>query len=222
VPAGTPKRHWLRTEVRRPQLLARAVGVFARRGFERGAHAEVARAAGVSVPTVFGYFPTRDELVRGVLGEVDRHMSALVRRCLSRPGDVHEVLLGLARDFARTVDDDPDYVRVWLGWSTAIGHPCWPLWVELQERMIREIAAAIRAGQRRGEIEASIDARAAARVYAGEAHMVALLKFTHPRGEIDAVLHHVVESALRVPGGGARERRAERTRSRLVARRPSS
>ena len=62
----------LNPAARRAQLLACAMQVFARRGLGAARHAEVAATAGMSVATVFVYFPTRELLVKAVLDEVAR------------------------------------------------------------------------------------------------------------------------------------------------------
>ena len=58
-------------------LLRCAMRVFARRGLGAARHAEIARAARVSVPTVFFYFPTRKALVSAVLEEVARFFTEM-------------------------------------------------------------------------------------------------------------------------------------------------
>ena len=68
--AAAPRRRRLAPEARRAELMAVAIEVFARRGLGEARHAEIAAEAGVSVPTVFVYFPTRDALVHAVLDHV--------------------------------------------------------------------------------------------------------------------------------------------------------
>ena len=57
---------------RRAQLLQHAFAAFADAGIERASHADVAKRASVSTPTVFKYFPTRDALVDSILSEIER------------------------------------------------------------------------------------------------------------------------------------------------------
>jgi AcrR family transcriptional regulator len=66
-----PLRRRLSPGARRAELMACALAVFARRGLGEARHAEIAAEAGVSVATVFVYFPTREALVDAVLDEVD-------------------------------------------------------------------------------------------------------------------------------------------------------
>jgi AcrR family transcriptional regulator len=67
----------------RERLYVAALAAFRRRGFERASVSEIARAAGVSRPSFYAHFPTRDhvlyelvwrlslEIVRGLEGAVD-------------------------------------------------------------------------------------------------------------------------------------------------------
>ena len=57
---------------RRQQLLGIAIHVFATKGIDGARHGDVARAAGVSIPTVHAYFKTRNDLVSAVLDAVKR------------------------------------------------------------------------------------------------------------------------------------------------------
>jgi AcrR family transcriptional regulator len=58
--------------------------LFAERGFERVSVAEVAREANVSEPTVFNYFPTKEDLVYSGLERFEDELLAAIR---DRPGD---------------------------------------------------------------------------------------------------------------------------------------
>src|SRR6185369_60404 len=114
-----PRARRLPPTERRTQLLTCALRVFARRGLGEGRHAEIAKEAGVSVPTVFFYFPTRADLVQAVLDEVERlyvEMAVLIHGC---PLPAPRIMLDHATTFANSVDTHPDYARVWLDWSTA-------------------------------------------------------------------------------------------------------
>ncbi|WP_205751821.1 TetR/AcrR family transcriptional regulator [Cryptosporangium phraense] len=100
-----------------------AMGLFAERGFDGVTVAEVARAADVSVNTVFNYFPTKEDLFFDREAEVEDSLAAVVRA--RRPGesvigalrrwvvegfDTDLWATGLwpeAADFFRLVDDSP-------------------------------------------------------------------------------------------------------------------
>ena len=181
---------------RRPQLLACAMHVFARRGLGSARHSEIAREAQVSVPTVFFYFPTREALVKAVLDEVARFLTDMTVRIHASRRPAPEIVLEHAKAFADSVDTHPDYARVWLDWSTAVRDEIWPLYLDFQENVVGIIANTIRIWQReRGmsDEEAEDDAR----LLVGSAHMIAQLKFTRCAPEkIDHFLRTLVRSTL--------------------------
>ena len=72
--ASTGRAVRLTAEARRAQLLNCALEVFASRGLSEARHTDVAAAAGVSVPTMFHYYPTREVLAEAVLAEVSRFL----------------------------------------------------------------------------------------------------------------------------------------------------
>jgi TetR/AcrR family hemagglutinin/protease transcriptional regulator len=182
---------------RRAALLACAMRVFARRGLGSARHAEIAREAGVSVPTVFFYFPTRAALVRAVLEEVARFLTAMAERIHASDRPAPEVVLEHARAFVDSVATHPDYARVWLDWSTALREEVWPLYLEFQERMVAIVARTIRRWRAETERGRHQDAEDDARLIVGSAHMMAQMKFTRvPPEKIDRFLHTLVRDTL--------------------------
>src|SRR5215469_976230 len=89
---------------RRIMLLQCAMRVFARRGIGAARHAEVARRARVSVPTVFFYFPTRKALVNAVLEEVAGFFTEMAEKAHAQRGPAAEIILEHLRAFAGAVD----------------------------------------------------------------------------------------------------------------------
>jgi TetR/AcrR family hemagglutinin/protease transcriptional regulator len=184
----------LNPAARRAQLLACAMQVFARRGLGAARHAEVAATAGMSVATVFVYFPTRELLVRAVLDEVARfiHDDVLVpiqRDEVSAP----EVLRESASAFADAIERYPDHARVWLDWSTAVRDDVWPLYLEFQERVQTLLVSTTERGKREGSLSADLDSEDAARILIGAAYMIAQMKIAH----IDSVrVRHFIESLV--------------------------
>jgi TetR/AcrR family hemagglutinin/protease transcriptional regulator len=184
-------------EQRRAQLLAHALRVFARRGLGGARHAEIAGEAGVSVSTVFVYFPTRAELLAAVLGEVERFLVEMAERTHAARAPAPEVILAHARAFADSVDTHPDHARVWLDWSTAVRDEVWPRYLEFQERVVRILEGTIRRGIREGTIPADVDPEADARLIVGSAHMIAQMKFTHLAPErVERFLRTLVRASV--------------------------
>jgi TetR/AcrR family hemagglutinin/protease transcriptional regulator len=194
-----PKRRASRLDQaeRRAQLLQCAMRVFARRGLGAARHAEIAKEAGVSVPAVFFYFPTREELVTAVLEEVDRFLIEMAERTHASDRPAPEILLEHARAFATSVDTHPDYARVWLDWSTAIREEMWPRYLDFQERVVVILARTIRRWQNERGVANDVDIEDDARLMVAAAHMVSQMKFTRvPAERLDHFLHTLVSAVL--------------------------
>ena len=175
----------LSPEVRREQLLMQAIKVFARRGLGAGRHAEIAEEAQVSVPTVFSYFPTREILVREVLRKVDSFLFEVVRDALESENLVYAKMLAVTRVFGESVDTDEDIMKIWLNWSTAMRETTWPLYEELQTKVINLFTKVIEEGKREGEIQASVNAEIAAHMIVSGGHMIVQMKIV---GKKDSVI----------------------------------
>lgn len=193
-------RRRMNPDDRRAQLLAHGVQVFAHLGIGRASHAEVARAAGVSVATVFNYFPSRENLVEQVLSQVDEFLTEMTANIeVSRLG-APEALYKLMSAFADAANTDTDMIRVWLEWSTSIRDDTWPKYLEFQEGIIDRLRQLIVAGKAAGAVGADVDPEDAARIAVGDAHMVALMQFAHrASSDMDRFLRHLVESVLKIP-----------------------
>jgi len=200
MPATAPRRTRLSPDARRAQLLNCAVSVFARDGLGRGNHAAIAELAGVSVATVFHYFPTRDALVAAVLDQVETFFLDLAEETHRQQGPLPEILVAHGEAFLRAAETHGEYVRVWLDWSTAIRENVWPRFLSFQERLIAIVASSVERGRERGEVAASIDPEDTARLFVGNAHMAALMTFAPPSGlDLDHLVRRAV-TALLAPG----------------------
>jgi TetR/AcrR family hemagglutinin/protease transcriptional regulator len=171
--------------------------VFARRGLGAARHAEIAKEAGVSVPAVFFYFPTRADLVDAVLSEVERFYRTMADEMHNQPLPAPQLLLGHGLAFANSVDTHPDHARVWLDWSTAIRDEVWPRYLTFQSYIVKVLEKTIRRGQREGDLAADVDPEDNARLMFGSAHMIAQMKFTQQSPEqIERFLHTLVRVAI--------------------------
>ncbi len=195
-PRKSPRRR-LAPDARRAELLAIALSVFARRGIGEARHAQVADAAGCSVSTVFVYFPTRRELVDGVLGEVERHLTEMAEGIHASVGSVPDIVRDHVTVFADSVDTHPDHARVWLDWSTAIREQYWRRYIEFQERIVGLIASTLQRGQREGSVSVAIDPNDEARLVVGCAHMIVQMKLSgHPPAKVERFAATVIDTAL--------------------------
>ena len=184
----------LAPETRRRQLLDCALVVFARRGIGEGRHAEIAREAGTSVPTVFNYFPTREALVVGVLDEVGRFILEDILRPIQRDDvPASQVLLESALAFAAAVGEHPDHARVWLDWSTAVREGVWQRYLAFQDQVFAMLAATTERGKREGDLPPSLDVDDAVRLLVGSAHMIAQMQMS---GSDPERVRHFIESIV--------------------------
>jgi TetR/AcrR family hemagglutinin/protease transcriptional regulator len=172
---------------RRRQLVACAVSACADRGLGRTNHAAVAERAGVSVPTVFHYFPNRDTLVAAVLAEVQRFFLELAREAHTGGGAAAERMVAHGRRFLDAARQHTDYLRVWLDWSTAVREETWPGYLEFQERLVAIVADSIGRDPRHAASQ-SFRPEDAARLFVGNAHMAAMMYFA-PEAGIDLDEH---------------------------------
>ena len=163
-------------EERRTQLLQCAIRVFARDGIASAGHADVAMEAEVSVPTVFAYFPTRQELVRAVVREVDQFIMDRARRAAEAGNTASEKLVSVLRDFAEEFETHPDYLKIWLCWGTSIQDEVWPLYLDFINRVIVFHREIIDAGRRRGELADNVDPEMSAYLVLGAAAVIIQMK----------------------------------------------
>ena len=131
-------------KARTRQLIAdTAARLFAERGYEHVAVADVARAAEVAEQTVYNYFPAKEQLVTDREEQVQDQLCELVR---TRPAGV--TAAGAIRGFAlksvsRIRDIPPGQWRGELGYLAAISPAVHRLALELTDRLAAALAVAI-------------------------------------------------------------------------------
>lgn len=193
------KRRRLPKDERRDQLVRCAVRVAARKGIGRMAHAEVAREAGVAVPTVFLYFENREALVAAVIREVEQFYVNQYSVSLAKYATPQAGLRDLLLTFANSVETHPEYAQTWLEWSTAVRNEVgiWDSFLNYQESMIGKFTRAIRRAQKEGSIGRDVAAEDAARLIVASAYTITQLKFTARRKKsVERFIDHVIELAL--------------------------
>lgn len=197
--AAAVPRTRLQPEARRAQLLHCALGALAEHGVARATHSHVAERAGVSVSAVHSYFRTREDLVSAVLDEVEIYLVDIVSTTLGGPKTVHDALVTLPIRFAADAREKPDMLKVWLDWSTGVRADVWPRYMEVLENLHGIAQKVFARGKREGLLPATLNARAAARIYLGGGHTVALMQFAGAsRRELDALIEQLVRGVMGV------------------------
>lgn len=182
---------------RREQLLQCAIAAFAEHGLARGTHSHVAARANVSVAAVHSYFRTRNDLVTAVIDEVEAFLQTSVSGALASHHGVRDALTLLATEFAREAKNRPDLLKVWLDWSTGVRADIWPRYVAVLAGLHKIAEKVFVRGKKEGLMSATLNVKAAARLYLGDGHTAALMVFAgvSPR-ELDIVIHELVARFL--------------------------
>lgn len=95
----------VRTEARRRAILDAARDVFEARGFERASMQMISERLGGSKATLYGYFPSKEELFLAVIEEdIKAEVGAAAERLRGIP-DLREALEQLGRDHLRRVTE---------------------------------------------------------------------------------------------------------------------
>lgn len=200
-PAVTAKpkvpRTRLQPEERRSQLLACAIAAFAEHGVARATHSHVAERAGVSVSAVHSYFRTRDDLVSATLGEVEAYLDGIIADTLGSIVPVSDALMALADRFASDAREKPDMIKVWLDWSTGVGTETWPRYLDVLDRLHDATQKVFARGKRQKLFPDALNTKAAARIYIGGGHTVALMQFAGAsRKEVDKLVDQLVRGVM--------------------------
>lgn len=99
-----------RSEMMHAELEAVALRLFAERGFEITVE-EIAAEAQISVRTFYRYFPSKDDVLQGL---IDRRAAGLEVALAARPGDeplLHSLRVALEEAVSA---EDPELVRRWV------------------------------------------------------------------------------------------------------------
>lgn len=192
------KRTRLNPQKRHAQLLHCAVVAFANKGIGRAVHADVAELAGVSVPTVFNYFRTREDLVDAVLTEVERFYLEVANAAHGNDLSAIEALYEHGNQFVNAAVEHQEYVKVWLEWTSSLRDDVWPRYLLLHNRVISQIARTIQRGIDSQEVNVNLTARELAMIFMGSAHSVAMMVYApeNTQDGIRAFMHRAVKVLL--------------------------
>ncbi|MCH0538432.1 TetR/AcrR family transcriptional regulator [Streptomyces sp. MUM 203J] len=113
-------------EARREEILAAAVRVFARHGYDGSRIEDIAREAGIAKGSVYLYFGSREELLRAAFEGLAARSEALLADIARQPGGASERLELLVRSVMELLARERDLARVLLDvWSAGVRAPEW-------------------------------------------------------------------------------------------------
>lgn len=141
----------LKAEERRRQIIEAAAALFSRKGFGGTTTREVALAAGISEPTIFKHFATKEELYAAII-EAKTETEAILESAAApaRGGDDAGVLRALAHEMIGRTQADPTLMRLLL-FSALEGHALSDMFFQsrvkrVDEFLSRYIAERVAAG----------------------------------------------------------------------------
>ena len=165
----TPKpRRRLSPEARRAQLLDVSLATFAELGIERANHADVARRADVSTPTVFNYFASRPILVDVVLTEIERRLDRMLDTLTDLSDDPEKRILQTAAAYQGLVEEEPDVVKAFLKWGVSFDPDIRPRYLAYQDTVVERLRQILPKGSATPQ---------SARLLYGYANMLATMMF---------------------------------------------
>ena len=168
-------------------------------GLRRFTHAEVAKEAGVSVPTVFKHFSSRVELMKAVVESTKAFYLDIGHHWLRPEILGHTALRGTLDAFADSLDKHPQHASVWLEWSIAISDESgiWGSFLDYQETILEMIASSIRRAKKQGHAHPAINAKASAQMFLASAYTIIQLRFSNDdKRVVKRFTNHMLHLAL--------------------------
>ncbi|MGJ7527487.1 TetR/AcrR family transcriptional regulator [Variovorax sp. GB1P17] len=114
-----------RTEMRRNAILEAALALFREQGYERASMNELAKRLGGSKATLYGYFPSKEELFVAVVQSVaTSHLAQTPTQLLEASGDVslESMLESFGKRMLSVLSNDADALAVYRMVIAEAGH----------------------------------------------------------------------------------------------------
>ncbi len=144
----------------RTRILGAATRLFAARGFDATSLSEIADAVGIRKPSLLYHFPSKDDLLSGVLDALLSHWNDLLPRLLSAATSGYEQFDRVTVELVAFFVTDPDRAR--LLFREMLDRP-----EEMKARLlsyfrpwVRLLADSIAKGQEQGRVRPDVDAEA--------------------------------------------------------------
>ncbi len=95
-------------------LIQTAEELFSRRGYEGTGTQEIVRAAGITKPTLYHFFGSKEGLLRAVLDRGEAALEERTGEALEYGGDVTATLEAVVRGFFALAREEPRFSRLFL------------------------------------------------------------------------------------------------------------
>lgn len=199
--ASKPRAKRMTPDARKEQILKAGISAFAERGLGNATHADIAERIGVSIPTVFRYFPSIENLQKAVLQVIHRYfVDEMIVARLKASGPAYERIEDLLLSFQEEIDQNNEYVTIWLEWSGFTRGHIWQLYLEFYKETIAGLRNLLLQGRIDASVSMAINASDAARVIMGMAHTIAHMRFAgSSKRTVENTVHSLAMSYL-APG----------------------
>lgn len=152
---------------KRERILAAAVKVFAAKGFYCARVSDVARAAGVADGTIYLYFASKEELLRGLFEENMTRLLERMRSLVSEGTTTADRLGRIFQAHVRFTEAEPDLAEVLTVELRESGKFMNEFAAPLFGEFLRVITDVLDAGQASGELRGDFSSRTVARAMFG-------------------------------------------------------
>jgi TetR/AcrR family transcriptional regulator len=99
----------------RNAIMEAALSLFSRRGYESTGIQEVVDAAGITKPTLYYYFGSKQGLLEAVVAEYGENLTGIIRKEAEYRHDLVMNLSGLFRETLRFALEHQDFFRLMMG-----------------------------------------------------------------------------------------------------------
>jgi len=163
-----------RSTDKRERILAAAVKVFAAKGFYCARVSDVAREAGVADGTIYLYFESKEDLLRGLYEETMTQINLGVREITEGDESVYKKVSKFFEAWAQFTLDDPALAEVMTVEIRESGKYMNEFAAPLFGEFLRCLVSLISEGQERGEFRTDVSPKTVARAMFGAMDELAL------------------------------------------------
>lgn len=156
VISGTESRRERKKATVRAQIIARAIELFSRHGFDDVTVDQIAEAADVGKGTIYNYFETKEDIVVAFMVELEGEIQAKTRSLVRSTGSLSAVLTEFVRFQFRLKSPYHQFVRVLMGQIFLRTEPFLPYMVEMQKAIDPPLEALFLRLQERGLIRKDV------------------------------------------------------------------
>lgn len=163
-----------RNSDKRERILQAAVKVFAAKGFYRARVSDVAREAGVADGTIYIYFASKEDLLRGLFEENMTRIIGTLREAVAAAETASDALRRAIETYVGLVEANPELAEVLTVELRESGKFMDEFAAPLFGEFLRVLVGVVEAGQSRGELRAGFSPRTIARAVFGALDELAL------------------------------------------------